>query len=259
MSTLSSKTLLETMNQVTRETVEKVHKVFESDTTDALCICRPVGCGDGNTVVVNPRCKAHDTKRAAVEPSTIQFKDCGFFGDPPAPFTDWNSWAAVIPHTGVQIRALGTTIPPKTVTCECGALVADINQHACAFRPKNVRCECPAPGTSNSTVSPFCPMHADSAQPPTKELNERDTSRCIFCGCKECECPGPFSETKEYREIVLRAPVPPSASLEAALNPRLWTKEQSDAWHQHISIYMPDVQAGFDALRATVTKSAESP
>jgi hypothetical protein len=66
-----------------------------------------------------------------------------------------------------------------------------------------------------------------------------------------------FSETKEYREIVLRAPVPPSASLEAALNPRLWTKEQSDAWHQHISIYMPDVQAGFDALRATVTKSGE--
>jgi hypothetical protein len=94
-----------------------------------------------------------------------------------------------------------------------------------------------------------------TTEPPTKELNERDTSRCIFCGCKECECPGPFSETKEYREIVLRAPVPPSASLEAALNPRLWTKEQSDAWHQHISIYMPDVQAGFDALRATVTKS----
>jgi len=32
---------------------------------------------------------------------------------------------------------------------------------------------------------------------------------------------------------------------EDLLNPRMWTKEMSDAWHN----YIPDTQAAFDALR----------
>lgn len=38
-----------------------------------------------------------------------------------------------------------------------------------------------------------------------------------------------------------------------ALNPRLWTKEMSDAWHKNI----PDTVSAFDALRAIAAMKGE--
>jgi hypothetical protein len=41
--------------------------------------------------------------------------------------------------------------------------------------PPAVQCDCPAPGTSNSSVSPFCRVHA-SSQPPGSEWQPIETA-----------------------------------------------------------------------------------
>jgi hypothetical protein len=57
----------------------------------------------------------------------------------------------------------------------------------------------------------------------------------------------------EQNTVVIRKQRERIEKLEKALNPRQWSREQSDAWHRAI----PDVQAAFDALRSlmdSVTK-----